>query len=65
MKYEQKLKEQKFTDQTNIENSELLDLKTEICTLKNKFLQQDQKRIQEVTSKNLQISQLEKKFKEE
>ena len=65
MKYEQKLKEQKFTDQTNIENSEMLDLKTEICTLKNKFLQQDQKRIQEVTSKNLQISQLEKKFKEE
>ena len=65
MKYEQKHKEQKFTDQTNIENSEMLDLKTEICTLKNKFLQQDQKRIQEVTSKNLQISQLEKKFKEE
>ena len=65
MIYQQKLKEQSQTDQLNIETSEMLDLKTELVSLKNKSLQQDQKRIQEITSKNLQISQLEKKFKEE
>jgi len=51
--------------QMNIENSEMLDLKAELCQLKSKNLHQGQLRIQEVTSKNLQIAQLERKIKEE
>ena len=43
----------------------MLDLKSELYSLKNKLLQQDQKRNSEVTQKNIQISSLEKKFKEE
>lgn len=39
--YQQKIKDNKDSMQINIENSELLDLKTELCSLKNKYLQQD------------------------
>lgn len=39
MIYQQKLKDQKDSDHLNIETSEMLDLKTELCTLKNKYLQ--------------------------
>jgi hypothetical protein len=37
--YQQKIKDNKDSMQINIENSELLDLKTELCSLKNKYLQ--------------------------
>jgi hypothetical protein len=38
------------------ENIELLDLKSELCAMKNKQLQQDQLKRDEISKKNLQIS---------
>lgn len=42
--YNQKMREQKNTEKSTIENSELLDLKSELYSLKNKLVIQDQKR---------------------
>lgn len=64
-KFNQKIKEQHAGAQSSLENSAVLDLKSELCALKNKQLQQEQKRRDEVSQKNLQISQLEMKFKAE
>lgn len=50
---------------TTLSQNEILDLKTEICALKNKLLQVEQRRIEEANTKNIQISQLETKLNEE
>jgi hypothetical protein len=62
-RYNQTMSHQKNTEKSTIENSELLDLKSELYTMKNKLVIQDQKRNQEVSQKNILISNLEKKFK--
>jgi len=39
--------------------AEVLDLKTEVCSLKNKMLQSEQKLIEEISSKSMFINSLE------
>ena len=43
---------------------EILDLKAEMTSLKNKLFQAEQKRIEEVNKKQAQVSQLEQKLRE-
>lgn len=52
-KYNQQIKIEQTHQQSSIENSEMLDLKAELCALKTKHLKQEQKRIQEISQKNL------------
>jgi hypothetical protein len=63
-RYNQTLRDQKINERSSAETGELLDLKSELYSLKNKLVLQDQKRNQEVSQKNIQISTLEKKLKE-
>lgn len=64
-KFNQRIKQHQNHQQNSIENSELLDLKSELCTIKSEQLQKEQKRMKEISQKNLQISTLEFKLKEE
>ena len=43
----------------------MLDLKSEICQMKNKQLHSDNKNREELNKKNTQITQLEQKFRNE
>ena len=43
----------------------MLDLKSEVAVLKKKLLEQGREKSTEMTQKNLQISMLERKLKEE
>ena len=51
--------------QETIETSEMLDLKSEVAVLKKKILETGREKSTEITQKNLQISKLERKLKEE
>ena len=50
---------------STLNQNEILDLKTEICSLKNKLLQVEQRRIEEANAKNLKLSQLEQKLNDQ
>lgn len=48
----------------NQDNAQLLDLKSELCALKTKNLEQDQKRRDEITAKSKLIQAVELKLKD-
>ena len=64
-KFNQKQKETTFHMKKENETSDILDLKAEVCQMKNKQLHCDQAHREELSKKNILLSQLEFKFKNE